>query len=452
MELWWKIAAITQIILETSVMGYFLYRFTKPFLKQKKYAWGIGAIYVLAMIILYFVPVQINNFLAYSIGIWLAFGVMCVTDRRNYRQKIFITVTFYSIRWLSAYLTQTFSDVISRDMIRAKYISGHENVQLAFFIGANLLQLACVAIIVGVSSYFMVNAYVSKDEDMSVRELLMLITPSVVAMTEYAILQYYNNYYQGNTTRGYSILAMAHYGISIIMIVVVISLSENLKERQEEKLQRELLSSQIEDTKRHMEQVERLYDDIRSLKHDMANHITTLEQLYGTGKIRQAEAYTDSLKHALYDATGQVRSGNPITDVILAEYQKKAEERGITFESSFFYPGNETLDVFCVSVILNNALENALQAAEEYKENHEKSYIKIRSYQKNNAYMMEVENNFNGSLEINPDTGFPDTKKQTKGHGYGLSNIKKAAEKYHGGVDVQIEKNRFQLVVMLMLV
>ena len=35
MEFYWKIAAVTEIVLEMFLMGYFLYRFTKPFLKQK---------------------------------------------------------------------------------------------------------------------------------------------------------------------------------------------------------------------------------------------------------------------------------------------------------------------------------------------------------------------------------------------------------------------------------
>ena len=73
MEFYWKIAAVTEIVLEMFLMGYFLYRFTKPFLKQKKYAWGIGVIYPVTMLTLYFMPAQISNFAAYSIGIWLAF-------------------------------------------------------------------------------------------------------------------------------------------------------------------------------------------------------------------------------------------------------------------------------------------------------------------------------------------------------------------------------------------
>mgnify|MGYP006934440519 FL=1 len=134
MEFYWKIAAVTEIVLEMFLMGYFLYRFTKPFLKQKKYAWGIGVIYPVTMLTLYFMPAQISNFAAYSIGIWLAFVVMCMIDRRNYKQKIFITVTFYAIRWLSVYLAQTLCDVLYQNIVYTTYMRGHENMLLALFV------------------------------------------------------------------------------------------------------------------------------------------------------------------------------------------------------------------------------------------------------------------------------------------------------------------------------
>lgn len=448
MEVYWRAALLTDIVLEMLIMGYFLYRFAKPFLKQKMYAWSVGAVYSAAMLILYFVPVEINNFVAYSIGIWLAFAVMCLIDRRNYKQKIFITVTFYAIRWLSAYMAETLCDVLYQNVAYTKVISGYENMQLAVFIAANLLELVCVSVIVGLSCYFMAAAYIYKDEDMSVKELLMLITPSVTGMSEYAILQYYQIYYENQPEKMYSLLRIAHYAAAMITIVVVIIMFQGIKARQEEKLQKEMLSAQIEDTRRHVKQVESLYHDIRSLKHDMANHVTILEQLYEKNEVKQAKEYTDHLKNTLYDVTGQVKSGNPVTDVILSEYREKAEKKGVAFETSYFYPKSAQLDVFDVSVILSNALENALAAAERVQE---APYIKIRSYRKDNAYMIEVANSAKEELTINPDTGLPVTKKQTEGHGYGLSNIRRAAEKYYGGIDLQYEKDQFKLVVMLML-
>ena len=51
--------------------------------------------------------------------------------------------------------------------------------------------------------------------------------------------------------------------------------------------------------RKHIEQVESLYGDIRGIRHDMANHILTLEKLYEGDKKEEAKAYGEELKKAL---------------------------------------------------------------------------------------------------------------------------------------------------------
>ena len=86
--------------------GYILYRFAKPFMENKKGAVRIGITYFAIMLLLYLVPVEINTFAAYSLGVLSAFLAMCRIDRRNYKQKTFTAVTFFSLRWLSEYMTR----------------------------------------------------------------------------------------------------------------------------------------------------------------------------------------------------------------------------------------------------------------------------------------------------------------------------------------------------------
>ena len=105
MEIYWAGITYAYIIADKLTKGYVLYRFSKPFLENKKGASGIGIAYFVTMMILYFVPFEMSNFMAYTIGVFASYLVMCKVDRRNYCQKIFLAVTFFSLRWLSAYMT-----------------------------------------------------------------------------------------------------------------------------------------------------------------------------------------------------------------------------------------------------------------------------------------------------------------------------------------------------------
>ena len=208
-----------------------------------------------------------------------------------------------------------------------------------------------------------------------------------------------------------------------------------------------LSAEQIENTKQHISEVEKLYGDIRALKHDMGNHISVLENLFMKNETEELEKYMAELKSAWSESVAEIKTGNPVTDVILTQKQKEAEEKGIDFRCRFMYPADTNINAFDVSVILNNAIANAFEGVKEC----ENPYISVSAYRKKNAYMMEVINCISKSVEIDNETGLPETTKNDKGsHGYGLTNIRKVARKYQGDLDISQNKNIFTLTVMLM--
>jgi len=204
----------------------------------------------------------------------------------------------------------------------------------------------------------------------------------------------------------------------------------------------------MDSIRRHIEQVEDLYRNIHSIRHDMTNHIITLERLYAGNKTEEARTYTIELKAALAETTGNINSGNPVTDVILQEIQSEAKKKEIRFHVDFHYPTGSCMNAFDISVILNNALRNALENAEK----SEKPCISVLSYRRNNVYMIEICNSYTGDLQWDTEKELPVTsKRKPDGHGYGLVNIRKVARKYSGDIDVALRDGEFCLSIMLML-
>ena len=158
--------------------------------------------------------------------------------------------------------------------------------------------------------------------------------------------------------------------------------------------------------------------------------------------------YGKELKSALSKITGEIKTGNPVTDVILQELKNEAEKRNIHFQSEFYYPAGTNINAFDVSVILNNALQNAMENVGK----SETPQISVLSYQRNNAYMMEISNSFIGTLQWDEERGLPVTSKEkTEGHGYGLSNIRMVARKYSGDIAIDLKDSEFRLSIMLMM-
>ncbi len=443
--------------------GYILFRFAKPFMENKKGAVCIGGAYFVTMLVLYFVPVEINTFAAYSTGVLSAYIVMCRIDRRNYKQKTFIVVTFFSLHWLSEYMTRIVTDAIYeiKPVSDVFYIpEGYPATKILIFGGVELLDKLIGFVLLGISVRYIVKNYVYKRENMSIKEMFMLTVPSITGMTGYGIMIQYQ------TSSGmswmepiyglYNGLAFLYFGISIITIVVMTILFQNIKARQEEKLQNKLFATQVDSIEKHIRQVESLYQNIRSIKHDMTNHILTLERLYAGNNTEEAVEYGKELKTTLFQIAGEIKSGNPVTDVILREFKNEAERRKIRFRTDFYYPTGTNINAFDVSVILNNALNNAMENLtyfpSESAGRNEALYISVLSYHRNNAYMIEISNSFTGNLQWDEERGLPVTSKEkTEGHGYGLSNIRMVARKYSGDIAIDLKDDEFCLSIMLMM-
>ena len=66
--------------------------------------------------------------------------------------------------------------------------------------------------------------------------------------------------------------------------------------------------------------------------------------------------------------------------------------------------------------------------------------------------MLEVTNCISKYVEVDNETGLPETTKKDKcSHGFGLANIRKVAQKYYGDIDICQDENNFILTVMLMV-
>ena len=137
--------------------------------------------------------------------------------------------------------------------------------------------------------------------------------------------------------------------------------------------------------------------------------------------------------------------------MIIHQTRQRAKRKEIIFESDFHCPKNPEIDVYDIGIILNNALQNALEACEKISGERE---IKIRSFMRGNLFFIEVENNFGGELNFDAETNIPaTTKNEKKLHGIGLANIRRSAQKYSGDIEIEILSGRrekiFRLTVML---
>lgn len=446
----WMVTSKNSVIALLMITGIYFGKFVCPYIKKKKGAVAVSIVYITIMLVLYMIPPQIDNFSAYLIGVIAAFLAMYVEDRRNIYQKIFLAITFFSIRWLTVAMAGRLDDIVTKALVFRNMSAEKVWLQYGLYVGTRVLDIVLCIAFIAVAIGLINKAYIYKKDEMSVKEMVMLIIPSLVGVTGYGILQYYLMIYERDTGKNlidtygfYGALSFLHYLISIVAILVVIVMFQNWKEMQEEQRGQELVLNQISDMKKHIGEVEKLYRDIRSMRHDMGNHIQTLEHLVAHNNMDDATEYLEHLKNEWDEVSPEIKTGSPVIDVILMEKLREAKERQIRFLSDFHYPHNTKLNAFDLSGIMNNALNNCMENV-----SGDDPYISISSFRKNSIFMITIKNSFGGQLNFG-DSDLPETTKSGREHGIGLNNIRRVARMYMG--DISLEQGNEEVILSIMM-
>ena len=221
-----------------------------------------------------------------------------------------------------------------------------------------------------------------------------------------------------------------------------------MKQSQEDALQNALVSKQVEELSGHVYTIEALYSDIRGIRHDINDHIMVLGNLLEKGNVDEAVTYLNEWQNGFPMPEINAKTGNPVTDIVISEKRREAEDAGIEFVQNFHYPSSGKVESIDIGVILNNALSNAIRAASE----SDNPRIEVKAWKNNNAYLIQVKNSFFGKMTLDPQTGLPETSKDDKeSHGYGLMNMKRITEKYYGTIQLEQEENMVIFTALMMI-
>ncbi|MDE6602209.1 MAG: GHKL domain-containing protein [Lachnospiraceae bacterium] len=225
------------------------------------------------------------------------------------------------------------------------------------------------------------------------------------------------------------------------------------KELQSEREKHFVEEQHMKAMKRRLEEAEHFYGGIRRVRHEMKNHMANLKGLVAGEKYGEVEKYIEKLDQTIQELDYKFSTGNAVTDVIINDKYRRAANAGIAFRVKFEYRETDTVSAFDMGIVLNNLLDNAIEACEKLE--REKRYISLTLKRKNHFLLIEVKNSFDGKMEWREGEAIPATTKQEglsnilPEHGIGLENVRDVAERYLGYMNVRAEENVFRVTVML---
>lgn len=183
----------------------------------------------------------------------------------------------------------------------------------------------------------------------------------------------------------------------------------------------------------------------KKLRHDLKNHFIVLKGMLDLGEEEEAKTYLDDFIQNEFGNKQEVQSGNTAIDSILNYKMLEAEQHSVMLDLDVQIPEQLAVSSQAMSVILGNAIDNAIEAA---KETEERRVSAILQYTKGRL-LIQIRNPYSGELHLGTSGEYLTKKAEKENHGFGLKSIKDVVEKSGGVMNIEAKEGRFILTILL---
>jgi len=232
-------------------------------------------------------------------------------------------------------------------------------------------------------------------------------------------------------------------GVTLLFFYLLYSISKAF----EDNLKSALYSQEKEYYFNQCHLMQESVDKMKSYRHDMKLHLTTLKDFSKDNKV--AIDYLNSLLGDIEKSDIYSDTGNIAFDSIINFKLKDVLSNNINLQTKIFVPPELNIEVADVVIILGNLLDNAFDAVVKVEDREIRLTVEAN---KGNLFI-KAENTFDGIVKYTDSKGETEkiitTRKKGDNHGYGLKNIRKSVEKYNGYVEITHDDNVFSVVILM---
>ena len=237
------------------------------------------------------------------------------------------------------------------------------------------------------------------------------------------------------------------YAVCIVLALNILIYFLFVRLGQVSKIQTEmaLLALQNECLQENAKDIENMYDTVRALRHDLKNHLLCILSMAEEQDVEGIEQYTRQLLQQQNTVNKLIMfSGNKVLDAIINSKSAAAERAGVRLSAVITTPlaGISPEDI---TIILGNALDNAIRAAKD----SQRKVVDIH-IQPQGAYSSIVIANDIAHPVLSDNPALRTTKNIRYRHGFGIQNMRQAVERNQGLIRFYEQNHRFICDILLL--
>ncbi|WP_338658292.1 GHKL domain-containing protein [Paraclostridium sordellii] len=393
------------------------------------------------------------NLISFILIMFMFFAFNIIEINLSIRIGIFIlsSYIFYVINYRLSFIKSLIIPLLFTlillgiEILSAGVIALINEVSFSFVMNHSMYRIEAIIISKSVAficvlyfSYFKLSGEISKKDFVYV--CIPVCTNIVILITVYC---YAIDLSTNNKINNYIIVFISSLLMisSVFLIAIIYKILKDNKLKLEHKLIKEKIS--LECT--YYMQVESNHEKVRSLYHDMKNHMICIGNL---DTIEEVKTYVGNINLELNSMNNSFNTGNKIVDIILSDKKSICIKNNINFECFLDLSKLDFVDMNDICIIFSNAIDNAIQACQKIKINSLKKYISIKVTYVNSFCVINIENSKINKILSKKGNIITD-KKDKFYHGIGIKNIRNIVNKYDGEVSIKFDDEKFLLTIMI---
>lgn len=323
------------------------------------------------------------------------------------------------------YLNNSISNIVT-DLIFRWHFSFSENISYYSILISSIGLLLTAFTYWYIKSFFSIgtNALAASSFILTFPILLILFTSQFITNIIYGNkVENPSAFERISNSNQFRLLGLHILGY--ICLFSVLYIYRSLIKQLEIKAQVDLLTQQTLTQQIYIKEAQARYEQTRSFRHDMKNHLLILDSLLKQEQTKKAQAYLKQLQNISNELSFPCKTGNTTIDVLLNSKLTFAIQNKIQTSCILNFPAACSIQDIDLCIVFSNALDNAIHACMELP--IDKRFLSLSSKQQGNFLLIEIKNSYQ-------------PKDKFLKPGIGISNIQKILEKYHGTMQIETKE------------
>lgn len=229
----------------------------------------------------------------------------------------------------------------------------------------------------------------------------------------------------------------------LILNIVHLLLLDNVIERENEIRRKQLLIEQAVHLNQMYQTLSKERERQKALSHDYKNHLQVMLLLAREGKTGEEIKYIEEQIGKVDHGIDTIDTGNAIVNAVLNAKYLEAKESGIVIPFIADNLADIRISDSDLVTIITNVLDNAIEAVKMC----DNKRIEFKIIKDKDTLIINSSNPYIGQFSDGDD--MHTTKFDKANHGYGIANIRKAAEENNGNCYIETDNGVFHITIAI---